>query len=62
MVQLFVRFGLSPDLLDLFTAGQSHLGSLINSAPEVDLFNTSSEPDGSRLFEIRWNRFSGRLI
>ncbi len=41
MVQMFVRFGLSPDLLDLLTSGQSHLGSLITSASEVDLFNTS---------------------
>src|SRR5207244_9200752 len=40
-VQLYVRLGLSPDLLDLLTAGQSHLGSLISSSSEVDLFNTS---------------------
>jgi hypothetical protein len=40
-VQLFVRFGLSPDLLDLLTAGQSHLGNLITSSSEVDLFNTN---------------------
>jgi hypothetical protein len=40
-VQLFVRSGLSPDLLDLLTAGQSHLGSLITSSSEVDLFNTN---------------------
>ena len=40
-VQLYVRFGLSPDLLDLLTAGQSHLGSLVSSADEVDLINTS---------------------
>jgi len=42
MVQLFVRFGLSPDLLDLLTAGQSHLGNLISGAQEVDLFNNNS--------------------
>jgi hypothetical protein len=41
MVQMFVRFGLSPDLLDLLTFGQSHLGSLITSSSEVDLFNTN---------------------
>ena len=41
MVQMFVRFGLSPDLLDLMTFGQSHLGSLITSSSEVDLFNTN---------------------
>ncbi len=40
-VQLFVRFGLSPDLLDLLTAGQSHLGNLITSSSEVDLLNTN---------------------
>ncbi len=42
MVQLFVRFGLSPDLLDLLTAGQSHLTSLVSGAQEVDLFNNNS--------------------
>ncbi len=41
MVQMFVRFGLSPDLLDLMTFGQSHLSSLISSSSEVDLFNTN---------------------
>ena len=40
--QEFIRFGLSPDLLDLLTAGQSHLGNLIASAQEVDLFNNNS--------------------
>ncbi|MEY2487465.1 MAG: hypothetical protein QOH39_3113 [Verrucomicrobiota bacterium] len=41
-VQLFVRFGLSPDLLDLLMNGQSHLGNLITSSQEVDLFNNNS--------------------
>jgi hypothetical protein len=41
-VQLFVRFGLSPDLYDLLTAGQSHLGSLLSTSSEVDLFNNNS--------------------
>lgn len=41
MVQLYVRFGLSPNLLDLLEAGQTHLGSLLSSASETDLFNNS---------------------
>ena len=40
-VQLYTRFGLSPDLLDLYTSGQAHLGSLIASSSEVDLFNNN---------------------
>ncbi len=40
--RLFVRFGLSPDLADLLTAGQAHLGSLITGTQEIDLFNTTS--------------------
>ena len=42
VTQIFVRFGLSPDLLDLMTSGQAHLGSLVNSSSEVDLFNNNS--------------------
>jgi len=41
-VQLFVRLGLSPDLLDLLMNGQTHLGSLISSPQEVNLFNNNS--------------------
>jgi len=41
-VQLYIRFGLSPDLLDLLANGQSHLGNLLTSAPGVDLFNNNS--------------------
>src|SRR4029077_5695211 len=41
-VQLFVRFGLSPDLLDLLMNGQAHLGNLLTSAQEVNLFNNNS--------------------
>jgi hypothetical protein len=40
-LQLYVRFGLSPDLLDLLTSGQTHLTNLISSANEVDLFNNN---------------------
>ncbi len=40
-VQLYIRFGLSPDLIDLLTAGQSHLGALTASSTQVDLTNTS---------------------
>ncbi len=41
VTQIFVRFGFSPDLLDLLTAGQSHLSDLISSSQEVDLFNNN---------------------
>ncbi|MDQ2949109.1 MAG: hypothetical protein M3Y27_24750, partial [Acidobacteriota bacterium] len=41
-VQMYVRFGLSPDLLDLLMNGQSHLSSLSSGATEVDLFNNNS--------------------
>ncbi len=42
LVQLYTRVGLSPDLYDLVGAGQTHLGNLITSSTEVDLFNTST--------------------
>ncbi|HEX8680536.1 MAG TPA: hypothetical protein VF683_11280, partial [Chthoniobacterales bacterium] len=38
---LFVRFGLSPDLLDLMKAGQAHLSGIIATAGEINLFNHS---------------------
>jgi hypothetical protein len=41
VTQMFVRFGLSPDLLDLMTAGQSHLSILLSSASEVNLLNNA---------------------
>ncbi len=41
---LFIRFGLSPDLLDLLKYGQSHLSPLVvNGAQEVNLFNSNNE-------------------
>ena len=42
VTQMFVRFGLSPDLLDLLTGGQAHLGNLLTNSQEIDLFNTNS--------------------
>lgn len=42
VTQMFVRFGLSPDLLDLLTAGPAHLGNLLSNSQEIDLFNTNS--------------------
>jgi hypothetical protein len=41
VTQMFVRSGLSPDLLDLMTAGQSHLSILQSSASEANLFNNA---------------------
>ncbi|MGZ5552668.1 MAG: thrombospondin type 3 repeat-containing protein, partial [Chthoniobacterales bacterium] len=58
-VQLFVRFGLSPDLFDLLTAGQSHLGSLISSATEVDLFNNNSSRSVRAYLRLGGAGFSG---
>ncbi len=39
--RLFVRFGLSPDLADLLTAGQAHLVGPLAGTQTVDLFNTT---------------------
>ena len=40
-VQLFVRFGLSPDLLDLMQNGQKYLSSLTSDVQDVNLFNNN---------------------
>ena len=40
MVQLFIRFGLSPDLLNLLLAGQTNL-NVISNAQEFNLFNNN---------------------
>ncbi len=39
---LYVRHGLSPDLLDLITSGQAHLSALTTTASGADLFNTTA--------------------
>lgn len=41
--QLFVRFGLSPNLIDLLVSGQKHLGSLLSGNGDVNLFNTAPD-------------------
>jgi hypothetical protein len=58
-VQLFVRFGLAPDLLDLFTAGQAHLGNLITNSSEVDLFNNNSGRNVRAYLRFGGTGFSG---
>ena len=62
MVQMFVRFGLSPDLLDLLTFGQSHLGSLITSPSEVDLFNTNPSRTVREYVRFGGTGFTGASI
>ena len=59
VTQEFVRFGLSPDLLDLLTAGQAHLGSLISSPQEVDLFNNNSGRSVRAYLKFGGTGFSG---
>jgi Alpha amylase, catalytic domain/Glycosyl hydrolase family 57 len=61
-VQLFVRSGLSPDLLDLLTAGQSHLGNLISSSSEVDLFNNNSGRTVRDYMRFGGTGYSGALF
>ncbi len=61
-VQLFVRFGLSPDLLDLLTAGQAHLSNLISSASEVDLFNNNSGRTVRAYLRFGGAGFSGAAV
>ena len=58
-VQLFVRFGLSPDLLDLLVNGQTHLGNLITSSQEVDLFNNNSGRSVRSYLRFGGTGFSG---
>ena len=59
VTQEFVRFGLSPDLLDLLTAGQAHLGNLIVSSQEVDLFNNNSGRSVRAFLRFGGTGFSG---
>ncbi len=58
-VQLYVRFGLSPDLLDLMQNGQKYLTSLTSDAQDVNLFNNN--PNRSVRSYLRFNApgFSG---
>ncbi len=59
VTQMFVRFGLSPDLLDLMTAGQSHLSILQSSASEVDLFNNAPGRTVREYLRFAGSGFSG---
>jgi len=61
-VQLFVRFGLSPDLLDLLTAGQSHLGNLISSSQEVDVFNNTASRTVRAYLRFGGTGYSGAMF
>ncbi|MDQ2919172.1 MAG: hypothetical protein M3R10_04760, partial [Verrucomicrobiota bacterium] len=61
-VQLYVRFGLSPDLLDLLTSGQSHLGNLITSANEADLFNANVNRTTRAYLRFGGAGFSGAAL
>ena len=58
-VQLYVRFGLSPDLLDLMQNGQKYLTSLTSNAQDVNLFNNN--PNRTVRAYLRFNApgFSG---
>ncbi|MBA3608473.1 MAG: hypothetical protein H0W43_08215 [Chthoniobacterales bacterium] len=58
-VQLYVRFGLSPDLLDLMQNGQKYLTSLTSDVQDVNLFNNN--PNRSVRAYLRYNApgFSG---
>ena len=58
-VQLYVRFGLSPDLLDLMQNGQKYLSSLTSNTQDVNLFNNN--PNRTVRAYLRFNApgFSG---
>ena len=58
-VQLYVRFGLSPDLLNLMQGGQKYLSSLTSDVQDVNLFNNN--PNRSVRAYLRFNSagFSG---
>ena len=58
-VQLYVRFGLSPDLLDLMQNGQKYLTSVTSDVQDVNLFNNN--PNRSVRAYLRFNApgFSG---
>jgi len=58
-VQLYVRFGLSPDLLDLMQSGQKYLSSLTSNTQDVNLFNNN--PNRTVRAYLRFNApgFSG---
>ena len=58
-VQLYVRFGLSLDLLDLLTSGQSHLSNLLSSANEIDLFNSNANRSTRAYLRFGGAGFSG---
>jgi hypothetical protein len=58
-VQLFVRFGLSPDLLDLLMHGQTNLGNLLSSSQEIDLFNNNSGRTVRTFLQFGGAGFSG---
>ncbi len=62
MVQMFVRFGLSPDMLDLLTFGQSHLGNLITNSSEVDLFNTNPSRTVREFVRFGGTGFTGASV
>ncbi|HEY1583464.1 MAG TPA: hypothetical protein VGF73_10240, partial [Chthoniobacterales bacterium] len=58
-VQLYVRFGLSPDLLSLLQNGQKYLSSLTTDVQDVNLFN--NDPSRTVRAYLRFNApgFSG---
>jgi hypothetical protein len=58
-VQLFVRFGLSPDLLDLMQNGQLHLSSLTSNSTDVNLFNTNPSRTVRAYLRFGGTGFSG---
>jgi hypothetical protein len=50
--KLYVRFGLSPDLLDLMQNGQANLSNVLASSSEVNLLNQN--PSGTVRGYLRW--------
>jgi hypothetical protein len=58
MVQLFIRFGLSPDLLNLLLAGQTNL-NVISNAQEFNLFNNNSARSVRAYLRLGGGSFAG---
>ena len=61
LVQLFVRFGLSPDLYDLLQYGQSHL-SVAANAQEFNVFNNNSARTVRAYLRYGGSGFSGASL
>ncbi|HEY4281901.1 MAG TPA: alpha-amylase family glycosyl hydrolase [Chthoniobacterales bacterium] len=61
-VQLYIRFGLSPDLLDLLMNGQTNLGNLLTSTQEINLFDNNNGRSVRAYLRFGGTGFSGASL